>query len=572
MPPVGQPLRIQPGQARTSGLADSDGLLFNSSPIGGAEGCGRGRIHHAVAAALCLAVLLHGARTSGDLDWPPDPDHFRDIAQAQTIQDGGWLQDPFYRGESAWYNPLLSGILAGISSLSGEPVHVVATRAGAYLNLLAPLTFYLLVYRLMGPTVALTSLVGFLFLIRGPTWAVPTYSPWLFASIFAQPFFYLTLAEYYIAIATERPWRYLVVGVLLGTTFLAHTGPAIAAGMTILAVTGCRVIAQREVRTHARRLALIAGPAVLVALPFLWSIVGHYQLSIENPTPLIWRDPQLPPERWGTLWTIFSGGYVVNTMALLGLAATVAGCVRRGAAAIVVAWLGTSLLLFIYNHFLILRPNWPSFPPLLPAHHFLVYERAAQMVAVGVGLTLSGMAVGWLGWQVSRRVVPRVRLEHITCVVYAVIVAVIVWYNYPAFLARAAFGQEREAAKAAYATDELRAIVPWIRGNSRPSDVFLTSESACLSVVGPSGRKCVLAPRFFSNPYVNWDVRRDAHQAMWDALVADDCVTFQNHAYAYRVRYVMTVASRTPELPSGRCGLLSTTFPGTNWRIYRAFR
>jgi hypothetical protein len=571
MPLLARVLGLQPGDPPTSRWADADGVP--SRQTGGAEACGRGRIHHLVAAALCLVVLLKGARTSGDLAWPPDPDHFRDIAQAQTIQDGGWLHDPFYRGESIWYNPLLSGILAGISALAGQPIHIVATRAGAYLNLLAPVTFYLLVFRLMGPPVALTSLVGFLFLVRGPTWAVPTYSPWLFSSVFTQPFFYLTLAEYYTAIGAERPWRYLLVGVLLGVTFLGHTGPAIVAVLTILAVTGYRVVAgERKVRTHARDLVLIAGPVVLIALPFLWSIVGHYRLSIENPTPLIWRDPQLPPERWETLWKIFSGRYVVNSMVLLGLGAMIAARVRRRAGAIVVAWLGTSLLLFIYNHFLILRPNWPAFPPLLPAHHFLVYERAAEMVAVGVGLTLSAMGLAWLAWQATRWVAPRASFERTRCVVYAAMIAAVVGYNYPAFLARPAFGQERETAEAAYATDELRAIVPWIRANSHPSDVFLTSDSACLSVVGPAGRKCVLAPRFFSNPYVSWDVRRDAHRAMWDALVADDCVTFQNHAYAYRVRYVMTVESRTPELPSGRCGLLPTSFPGTNWRIYRAFR
>jgi hypothetical protein len=534
--------------------------------------CGTGRIQHVIAAGLCLLVLLHGARTTRDLEWPPDPDHFRDIAQAQTIQDGGWLQDPFYRGESAWYNPLMSGILAGISSLSGQAVHVVATRAGAYLNLLAPITFYVLVSRLMGATVALTSLVGFLFLVRGPTWAVPTYSPWLFASIFAQPFFYLTLAAYQAALETDRGWRYVLVGVLLGTTFLAHTAPAIIAGVTMLAVTAYRVAVERDVRTQARGLALIVGPAILIALPFLWSIVGHYQLTIENPTPLIWRDPELPPERWATLWTLFSGRPIVNTMVLLGLGGMVAGRVPRGASAIVAAWLGTSLLLFVYNHFLILRPNWPPFPPLLPAHHFLVYERAAEMVAVGVGLTLAGRGIGWLAWQASRRLAPRAHVERFTCAVHGAIIAAILWYNSSAFLTRAAFVQEREAAKTAYATAELKAIGPWIRANTRPSDVFLTGESACLSVVGPAGRKCVLAPRFFSNPYVSWDARRDAHQAMWDALVADDCVAFQNHAYAYRVTYVMTVETRTPDLPSGRCGLLPTSFPGTDWRIYRAFR
>jgi hypothetical protein len=99
--------------------------------------------------------------------------------------------------------------------------------------------------------------------------------------------------------------------------------------------------------------------------------------------------------------------------------------------------------------------------------------------------------------------------------------------------------------------------------------VFLTSDSACLSIVGPAGRKCVLVPRFFSNPYVDWSVRRDAHQAMWNALAADDCPAFRSQSEAFGLSYVMTVDGRTPQLPDGRCGLLPTTFPGTTRRIYR---
>jgi hypothetical protein len=157
-------------------------------------------------------------------------------------------------------------------------------------------------------------------------------------------------------------------------------------------------------------------------------------------------------------------------------------------------------------------------------------------------------------------------------VVFAVFLIVIVWQGYPVFLARDAFKSDRDTARAGYTTKELREMQPWIRGNTSPLDVFLTSDSACLSIVGPAGRKCVLAPLFFSNPYVDWNLRRTAQQAMWDALMADDCQTFRLHAYAYSVRYVMTVETRTPPVPPGRCGLTPTSFEGSNWRIYRAFR
>ena len=161
-------------------------------------------VYHAVACLLCAWALVTGIRTTFDLDWPFDPDHLRDIAHAQTIRDGAWLQDPFYQSEWVWYNPLLPGIIAGISYLTDLHVNVVAARAGAYLNIAAPLTFYLLVLRLTSSPTALASLVGFLFLVHAPTWAAPTYSPWLFGSAFAQPFFYLTLAEFHAASVSGR--------------------------------------------------------------------------------------------------------------------------------------------------------------------------------------------------------------------------------------------------------------------------------------------------------------------------------------------------------------------------------
>jgi hypothetical protein len=90
------------------------------------------RLCHLAAAVMCAGVLIQAVRTTADLAWPPDTDHYRDLAQSQTMRDGALLQDPFYRGESTWYNPLLPGLVAAVSYLTGQPVHVSAARAGAY--------------------------------------------------------------------------------------------------------------------------------------------------------------------------------------------------------------------------------------------------------------------------------------------------------------------------------------------------------------------------------------------------------------------------------------------------------
>ena len=312
-------------------------------------------------------------------------------------------------------------------------------------------------------------------------------------------------------------------------------------------------------------------PAVCVALPFLWSIVGHYRLHIRNPIPLTWLDPNLPPDDWESLWAQLAPRPLLNTMILVGFAAVCLGHLRRPARPIAAVWFGASVLLFVYSNYLVPRFS-AALPPTVPAHHFLLYERAAEIPIFGLGVTMTASVVGWLVWRAMGSRFKNIECDRIRQGTFALGIVAIVLVNFPAFLAREDFGPARDLARRQFATGELPELVPSIRENTTATDVFLTSETACLSVVGPAGRKCVLAPIFFSNPYVDWNERRVAQQAMWDALTADDCPTFRRHAYGYRVTFVMTVEGRTPPVATDRCGLIPTSFPGTNWRIYRTLR
>jgi hypothetical protein len=485
------------------------------------------------------------------------------------MRDGAWLQDPYYDGESSWYNPLLASGIAAISYLTGQPVHVVATRAGAYWNVAAPATFYLLVCRLFGPPTALLSLVGFVFLVRGPTWATPTYSPWLFASVFAQPFFYLTLTAYYGAIAGGRRWRYVVTGLLLGVTFLAHTAPAMIALVCILAVAGYRCgVEKHGAREALGELTLIAGPAILLAVPFLSTIVGRYRLRISNPIPLMWRDPGLPTDLMPLVSTVVGWRGALATAIVLALAALALRRTSRSAAVIVTAGFAASVGFFLYSQcFITDDAGRIAWPPIVPAHHFLVYVRALEMVLFGAAVSSASLGIAWM----TRRAIrlrSNLSVESIAHVLQAVIVVAIASSGARGFLARDAFTTERQAAMRGFTAEEPKALVAWLRENSGPADVFLTSESACVSMVAPSGRKCILAPRFFSSPYVDWNARSDTHHAMWNALVAGDCATFTRHANERRLRFVMTVASRTPQVSAGQCGLVPMSFQGSSWRVY----
>jgi hypothetical protein len=68
---------------------------------------------------------------------------------------------------------------------------------------------------------------------------------------------------------------------------------------------------------------------------------------------------------------------------------------------------------------------------------------------------------------------------------------------------------------------------------------------------------------------VAWRPRKDAEQAMWAALVSDDCRLFAGYAQRYAVSYVLTAARRTPQFENGRCGLVLTAFNTPTLRIYK---
>jgi hypothetical protein len=219
----------------------------------------------------CLVAFWHGWRATRDLAWPPDFDLYRDISIAQTMLDGGGMADPAYPGERLWYNPLVPGVVAGISWLSGWPAPVVYARVGPYLNLLAPLCFYLMVaYLFKDRLIALTSTLAFLFVTcqYPASRACATYSPWLFTANFTQAGFFLTLALYERGLRDGRRRGFLLVGLMLGLTFLGHTAPALILGSWVFSEleTG-NISALIRANLSLPNLIALAGGIILWARP-----------------------------------------------------------------------------------------------------------------------------------------------------------------------------------------------------------------------------------------------------------------------------------------------------------------
>jgi hypothetical protein len=504
----------------------------------------------AFAAVLLLApAVFLGWRTTRELTWPPDVDLDRDIGQARTVAEGALLADPFYRGESVWYNPLVPAVVAGLSRTVGAAVNVVYARAGAFLNVLGPLAFFLFVERSFGRGAAAVATFHLVYVrdAASPPWMSPSYSPWLWSASFTTALFYAALLAYRTALRAPSSGAFARTGFLLGLAFLGHAAPALLLGAVMLAgAAGARRHAG-SLRGHA----VAAAVALVVASPFLWSIVGRYRLHVRNPAPLDWVGPGMAAADIGRF--LLEQCSVATLIALWALAILVRRDPRRPEVLLVAAWAVGALGLFAYA---VLRDVLPL-PGLLPRHHFFLYWRGAESALVGFAAALLVRAAAdRVSWPEGRRA---------SLLVAAVGAAIaLAW---PSYRQRDVFVAGRQAALRDSLRANRQAARDWIETRTRPDDVFLAADDLALLVVGATGRKTVALDPYFANPYVDPAPRREARDAMLAALERGDEETFRARAAAYGVTHVVRKKSDGPPL-DGAPGLVRE-FADARIRIYR---
>jgi len=505
---------------------------------------------------LCGPAFGLGRSASRGLSWPPGADLYRDIAQAQTMADGALLADPFYRGETLWYNPLVPGLVAALAGLSGQPVDVVYVQAGAWLNLLGPVAFFLLVEACFGlPAAALATLhLVYLRDSADPSWLSPAYSPWLYSAAFVQALFYLTVLAYRRALRSGAATWFAVTGALLGLTFLGHTAPALLLG--VLAAVGFGHDARTgRGRASLARHALLAGTALVIAAPFLWSIVVRYRLRIRNPAPLDWAWAPI------TLRTLpaFAAAYVSLPTAALAVAALawlIRRDPRRREASLVGAWALAAAAFFALG---VLREVAGLGPRLIPRHHFLFYGRAAESVLVGYGGATALLALG--------RRLGGGRLGPLAPGALVLGVAAVIGVVLPSYRERDAFAaghREAEREDSRLNREEAR---EWIRTYSRPDDVFLAADDLALLIVGPAGRKVIALNPYFSNPYLDAQARREARDTMVEDLRQKRPEAFAARARDLGVRFV--IHQHSDHWGPDEAPVLRREFAGARIGIYR---
>jgi len=123
-------------------------------------------IIHIIVAAMIFFSFYQGQQAANKVDWIFDKDMVRNISMAQSMLDGHPLSDSIFYGETLWYNPMLPAFTAAVSKITGSPLIAVSMRIGAYLNLLVPVGFYLLLLFVFNIRTAAVATVGMLFIFN----------------------------------------------------------------------------------------------------------------------------------------------------------------------------------------------------------------------------------------------------------------------------------------------------------------------------------------------------------------------------------------------------------------------
>lgn len=498
----------------------------------------------ALAGVFVLVGFLQNRSVVRDIAWPGLDIQYRELAGAQTILDQGYGPDAAYAGERTWYNPMAIWIIAGLSRLSGLSPSLLIAQSGPYINLLAPVSLFVLVAVLFDQFAALAAVAAFIFVVGTafPFMYSATYSPWFAPENFAQAWMYLSIACASIAFSRDRSRLWVIAGgALLGATFLTHAAPALVCGVVWVILAARDSIRSGGPRGSFLRLAAAVGVAFVVSLPFTAQILGHYHLAILNhfpgQSPSDFLDLNELPSLARQLLTV----PVVLAVGALGLRAVDR---RDRGTEVVLALLG-AVLLFLLAHVLrlLLLKAGLSLPSVVPDYHFFFYLMA--VVSIGAGLALRDLGSALVA-RVGKRRDDRPAFASLSGFATCGLTVLLVGGSYSRYQQRFDFTELRQeivAAGARFPSD----VVRWIRTHSSPEDVFLSTDDASLYIVAPAGRKVVATNRYFSNPYVDWVARDADRRAMFDKLAQSDAAGFGAMARKYGVRFVIVSADRSPE-------------------------
>jgi hypothetical protein len=437
-------------------------------------------------AALLLVCCIKGLWMTGGLEVPTDPDTVRDLGFIQGFLDGNWFTDPATDGAWRWYPPLWHALAALVVGGLRLPLFATWLHAGAFLNLLAPLSFYFMNRRLIGAWPAATATMVFVLFdsVVMPGDATAGYTPWTLTPALAWPLFFGSVWLIAERIPRLHPGDAALIGLALGLTFLAHTVPAVLlSGIAAAAALATHGPGWRTLRW----LGIVAAVECLVGAPFVLPLLLAYRLHIVNLGPGAWVHPVLTD-----ISTLLPNG--IGGLALGWLLARHAWTrLAPATTAILGAWIALCLG-FLGRHYVCSLTGHTGGACgvfVVAAHHYHVYLQAAWA-------SLAGLALVEL-WVLGRR------QDLIPLAVLATLAGVGGFLTKP---------EDAELRRLGSARPELildRSAYDWIIAETNPADLFVTELPPDGANMGPAaatvmaaGRRLVAPPAFHSNPYVAW--------------------------------------------------------------------
>jgi hypothetical protein len=500
----------------------------------------REKIIFVAACMLMLGLACFQCYTAAkDIHWFLDPDYYRDMACVRQNLLGNFGKDPSYLGAWLWYNPLLTGIETLVAKVSGLPLNLAFAKMGVWLNLLAPITFTLMLATLFDWRVAAAGLLSFLFLASGDhyTFDAATYSPWLYPGSFTQAIFYLNVIFCYKAFTTQRYSWFLLLGAMLGISFLGHTAPTVLIILIMVILqTGNLVKSLREKDYTATKKYFLQGLGafalfILFAMPLLYFIVGKYHLKFINRIPFEFVEGLFIFRNLPTLFRMnFSVALLIALIGLVWFYRTMRQPVIRK---IVLGWPALAVLLFVYSTAVSsLDRNYNiHLPGTVPAFHYFFYLKAAQSVFYGLGL------VFLLDWLLMR--IKAFRPEPIHSRILALIILLCAFAYYPFYRDRQDFVFYRsQNLLIDKDTDEI-ATYYYILNNVPPEKVILCEENTSIFPVMATARKMVSNGITYSNPYVDFWQRENARNSMLSYLKTGQPVLAKKLFDDYEVSFVL---------------------------------
>jgi hypothetical protein len=495
---------------------------------------------------VCLAHGLWVVRGLGS--YAAILDAYRDAGFVQGFLDGNLGGDPSIDGAKRYYPPLLHALAAGAAFITQSRPLDFLVRAAPWLNLLVPVTFFLMVRRLVNAPAAAIAAILFVCFdgLLLPPWMAASYTPWHSVPAFTQALFFCSVWLISARVQHGRFIDALTIGSAIGLVFLAHTVPA----LILAAITAAAAVTTRGFRVATIVwLVVVAVVTTLWALPFVLPLVTTYHMKIVNASGSF-IDPMFDPGHIPTR-VVVSCLPGLGALAWLGwrvLARPGANAVGLavgsavGSAAAAGPALGTATLtilsvwivlpaLFIVRHFGCGGGGTSAVCTgfVVPVHHWLFYLQSA--LACVFGYAAMAIVCGATAGQASApagesalaggSALARERALATGSTLAArpaVVLGVALVVGCALLMIRPMDRQMRERALDMRNRLDV-SLYQWLLANTLPSALFITDistnavhDTAAIAVLA-AGRKSVALPFTFSNPYVEWETRKQREEA-----------------------------------------------------------